>query len=277
MKRMNQHGSSLLIVILVTAVVAITAAAAVDYQIERTKKERAERVKPAIKVFKEQLVSLVSSPRAWSKTQARNASAFARAERASVSVGSRVTTNNQNQDTALNIYGEDDTSLFYSSADPTAGFDMNGKKCVVNLTSDNSQCPFRYRVSLENRSFVNGRWIDLVRFQLVLNSSKNLPPINPSNPEFSFIMNRSYSGEAGVQALCQATGGTYNDATARCSTQLTQEADCNDQLVYRGPASTSDQGVCALRQPSSVCPPGQAAYGVGDNSQVLCRAVPGSV
>lgn len=244
---LDQAGSMLLPVILITAVIVTTAAVTLIQSSSLRKVNRHLSLVQGAERARSKLMGLVFDPRSWQATQAANPSAFS-----TFGVGS--------PPRPLDLRAGDGAS-YSNSGVPTAGFTAAGAPCnefgisVGGNPGGNDRCPLRYEVSLIDHQLSNNVWVDTLRFELTYFPGEELKvlPFNAKAARFTFDTVRNYA-DSNPDVTCTLTGGTFNPDTGVCTVTVTQNRDCVSEF-FRGPSSTSSTGHCvAATVPTATCP-----------------------
>lgn len=252
----NQRGMSLVTVLFAMGISTVVMASIIAMGQQKRKMSQQMNVTVSANIIKQKLVGMIIAPQSWQATQTRNSQAFA----------------NFNGSTRplLDIYAANSTTVFYQSTNPQAGFDFNGKTCHTFSTQGNDTCPFRYAVTLKNRVFQNGNWIDTLNFELVFKPSSQLV-LNTSSPEYTFDLVRNFNDNS-VESACVAVKGVYNASLNTCTERLTPTVTgCPSNQTFRGPAKNGSSTHCDTRTVAqTTCSSGKLIKGFDSRGNPIC-------
>jgi hypothetical protein len=174
----------------------------------------------------------------------------------------------------LNLYqAGTGTAPYYSSTDPTSGFDMFGNPCVSPNLFDpqlgNDLCPFHYDVTLVSRVYQNHNWLETVHFALSYKPQTSGQSLNTSAPQYSFDLVRNFNSQS-VEQSCISVNGNYNSATASCTVSITQDTSCGTGGAFVGPSASSSSGTCGRLALAQSCASGTVLKGFGSDGTPIC-------
>lgn len=246
---LNQKGTSLVIMLIVTAVIGLSAVTIMTLGSQKRKMTQQMNVSVSAKLVKQKLVGIILSPQSWQLTQTKNSAAFA-----DFTPGGPTP--------MLNIYTPASSLPYYEPTNSRAGFDLNGNPCFTFTALGDDKCPLRYNITLKNRDFQNGNWIDTLHFDLSFKPHSPMLALNTSSNEFTFDLVRNLN-DLSVEAACQSISGIYNASTNSCSTKITTSVTaCGSGRTYRGPAMNVSQTNCDSKAiPTTACVGSQVVKG----------------
>lgn len=259
----NQNGMSIVMVLVVTGIVGISTMAILAMGSQKRKVTQQMNLSTSVSAVKEKLTGLVVSPQSWQTIQSRNASAF---------TGPIDPEHLPSLDIYLPSSGAGaGTTAYYSSSNPTAGFDMKGKPCTgFNPDIGNDACPIHYDVSLKSRVFQNSNWIDTVKFSLKYRPATAGLQVNVNAADYSFDLVRNLDPQS-AESACIAIGGNYITSENSCSKRLTKDYPaCRGVNTFRGLASGPGGGNCEAKAiVATSCPGSQVIKGFRE-SRPIC-------
>lgn len=255
---LNDQGMSLVTVLMTFSIFTIAMGSMLTYAAQKRKIAERMNLSATANLVKQKLVGLVLAPQSWQVTQARNSTVFATFNPASPAI--------------LDIFSVDATTPYYQASHPWAGFDMKGRPCMGFTPSGNDLCPLRYEITLKNRTFQNGNWIDTLHFELLFRPAKGLA-LKTSSEEFSFDLVRNLNDQS-AESACIAVRGVYNAKSNACTVKLTESVSpCANNQTYRGPALNGGASRCDNRTIASTsCANGKVVKGFDANGTPLCGA-----
>ena len=267
----NQDGNVLIVVLVLTAVIAMGAMTILSRSQTGQKVQEQSNLSGIAEQIKSKLVGAVMSPQSWQIIQQRNAQVFGPAMQYATSTTSPLAGGTQSPK-SLDIYLENSRTPYYAATNPRAGFDMQGNPCDPKQPfslEGNDQCPFRYNVTLISHVYHNNAWIDTLRFELLFRPKNTALVLKDKSERFTFNLVRNVD-ENNVEATCLSLEGVYDKVTGTCSKELGQDVICPDGKSYRGSVGEK----CAeMKIATKTCSAGQAVTGFDNDGNPVCAAV----
>ncbi|MBC7458324.1 MAG: type II secretion system protein [Bdellovibrionaceae bacterium] len=256
---LNQKGMSILAVLAVTSIVGISTLSILTVSNNKRKILEQANVLLSANLVKQKLVGMILSPQSWQITQTNNTQAF--------------TNFSPSVPPTLNIYTPDSSGsmLYYQPTNPGAGFDLKGNTCTQFNINGNDACPLRYDITLKNRVFQNGNWIDTLHFELSFAPASPALKLNAKSPQLTFDLVRNLN-DLSVESACVSISGVYNAAENSCSVKVTKEvADCVNGTTYRGPATNAASSNCDNKAvPAASCAGNWVVKGFNNSGNPVC-------
>lgn len=267
----NQNGNVLVIVLAVTAVMAIGMVTIMTKNQNSRKAQQQTNLPGIAEQIKSTLVGAVMSPQSWQVIQMRNSKAFTTSPTQIYPQAGGTTLPPSLK--SLDIYLENSDAPFYAATNPNAGFTLQGVPCTreqaFSETKGSDQCPFRYNVYLLSHVFVNNAWVDTLRFELLFRPRNLSLVLKEKDERYTFNLVRNVD-ENNVEASCKSLNGVYSKETGQCSVSLAQEIACPSGQSYRGPTGSH----CATSAiTAKTCASGQAIYGFDSQGNAICANV----
>lgn len=259
---LNQKGMSIILVILVVAVMALVMIGILNWNNQKVKLNQQLNVTVIADQIKTKLVGIVISPDSWQRIQSNNQSAFGYANTPS------------STKPGLNLYLADPliTQPYYKASQATAGFDPSGNPCSEDNPFDSvdgsDSCPFHYDVTLKSRTYVNNNWLDTVHFEMMFKPATSKLVLNTKATQYTFDIVRNFNDRS-VESACISVNGNFSSTSARCSTLLTPNVNCQITTAYRGPGAQGGSA-CGERTQNFTCPQGSVMKGVNGNGDPVC-------
>jgi hypothetical protein len=250
---------SIVMALIVLAMVGISAITIMAMGSQKRKVSQQMNISVSANLVKQRLVGVVLSPQSWQITQNQNSAAFAAFS--------------PDRPPALDIYTPDSNTPYYKVTDATAGFDLKGIPCNDFRATGNDLCPIRYDITLKNRVFQNGNWIDTLHFALQFKPSSTKVFLKTEDAQYTFDLVRNLNDQS-VEYACISMNGKYDATTNTCSTTLTKTVTvCTGGKTYRGPAANGGSSNCDDRTVATTsCSGSQVVKGFSTNGSPICGA-----
>lgn len=259
---LNQKGSTLIVVMISLVFLGLTAVVISNFNIQTLKTVTKASAPKSARMMKQKLLNLVLTPASWQNTQTKNSKKFSEFDPASPFL--------------INIYQADGTDPYYNSELATTGFDYRANPCsqfVDDMTLDgNDACPFRYDILLQNKTQVNGSWVETIRFTLLYHPKSQDILFNSNVPEFNFDIARNFN-EQSVESTCISIGGLYDNIKNNCSRKISNElSTCGTGKVIKSQNKSANENCVSASVPTKSCNTGQVIKGFNSQGQPLCAS-----
>jgi Na+-transporting NADH:ubiquinone oxidoreductase subunit NqrC len=260
---LNERGSVLVVVLLVTTVVAITAITTLAIGDQKRKLSRQMNVGVVAGLIKQKLVGMVLAPDSWQATQTNNPHAFT-----DTGAGGQ-----SPQSPMLDIYLPQVTQPYYQASNSRAGFDAKGNACNEFSNEGNDACPFRYEITVLSHTQQNGNWIDKLHFHLLFRPRSKETVLNAESSNYTFDLVRNLDDRS-IESACVSVNGVYHSESNDCSVTLTKAVtSCPTGQTYRGPATDAQSSNCAPRSVATQsCSGSNVIKGFDSDRNPICGA-----